>query len=140
MIHDEVIQDESKTLEVFKRIRKYGFAFLHDTPCKPEAIEISAKALAGYLKETGTGKIWEIGGKESMNFCRAQTSSALKCHTDNSYFSDSSSLQILHCVEHNGEGGLSLLVDGLNAAYKLQREDPESFRILCETNAVRKEQ
>ena len=66
MIYDEVIQDESKTLEFSKRIREYGFAFLHDTPCKPKAIEISAKALARYLKETGNGRIWEIGGKESM--------------------------------------------------------------------------
>ena len=134
MTYDEVIEDEAKAFEFSERIRKYGFAFLHDAPCKPEAIEISAKALAGFLKETGHGKIWEIGGKESMNSCRGYTGSALKCHTDNSFFSDSSSLLILHCVEHNGEGGLFLLVDGLNAAYKLQREDPESFRILCETN------
>lgn len=43
-------------------------------------------------------------------------------------------MQLFHCHQHTGgEGGETLLVDGIGAAYKLKECDPESFEFLCST-------
>ena len=72
MIYDEVIQDESKTLEFSKRIRKYGFAFLHDTPCKPEAT-----SLAMSLFITSLFCIFHVRLSVSVLFCVSLRTRAL---------------------------------------------------------------
>ena len=47
-------------------------------------------------------------------------------------------LQIFHCLEHNGEGGFTSLVDGFYVAERLRAEDKEAFNRL-ETTPVRHE-
>lgn len=44
------------------------------------------------------------------------------------------SIQVFHVVEHTGEGGQTLLVDGFHAAENIRRQYPDSFDIL--TKAV----
>ena len=40
---------------------------------------------------------------------------------------------MFHCLEHTGEGGKTLLVDGFNAAEKLRKDNPEAFNLLTST-------
>jgi trimethyllysine dioxygenase len=62
----------------------------------------------------------------------AYTSLALGAHTDTTYFSDPAGLQMFHLLSHiEGTGGVSLLVDGFNAAHRLRQESPESWDILA---------
>ena len=62
----------------------------------------------------------------------AYTSLALPAHTDNTYFTDPAGLQTFHVVSHtNGDGGASLLVDGVRAAEILRSESPDAFNDLC---------
>lgn len=42
-------------------------------------------------------------------------------------------MQILHCIQHSGTGGESLLIDGFYVCEKLKRENPEVFERLCKT-------
>ena len=45
----------------------------------------------------------------------------------------SPSIQLLHCLASEAEGGESTFVDGFMVAETLRRESPEDFRVLCET-------
>ena len=40
---------------------------------------------------------------------------------------------MFHCLEHDGEGGATLVVDGFTAAENLRKDDIESFRQLTNT-------
>lgn len=56
---------------------------------------------------------------------------ALDAHTDNTYFTDPAGLQMFHLLSHNeGEGGKSLLVDGVSAVQELKRISLKSYYIL----------
>jgi trimethyllysine dioxygenase len=58
----------------------------------------------------------------------------LGAHTDNTYFTDPSRLQLFHLLSHlNGEGGATLLVDGFKAAKIMAEENPEGYRIFGAT-------
>lgn len=50
-----------------------------------------------------------------------------------SFIAYQSSLQILHCLEHKGCGGETVLVDGFRAAYNLKNSNEDSFNRLCST-------
>lgn len=64
----------------------------------------------------------------------AYTAEALDAHTDTTYFSDPIGYQMFHLLSHtDGSGGESLLVDGMRCARTLFKEDPEAFKVLCET-------
>jgi trimethyllysine dioxygenase len=61
----------------------------------------------------------------------AYTSLALPAHTDNTYFTDPSGLQMFHLLSHtDGTGGASLLVDGFHCAELLFKADPRAYKIL----------
>lgn len=64
----------------------------------------------------------------------AYTAEALDAHTDTTYFRDPVGYQMFHLLSHtDGDGGKSLLVDGLHCAAILAQEDFEAFRALCST-------
>ena len=42
-------------------------------------------------------------------------------------------LQIFHCLQFDGTGGQSTLVDGFKVAEEIRRNNPEHFDILCTT-------
>jgi trimethyllysine dioxygenase len=61
----------------------------------------------------------------------AYTSLALPAHTDNTYFTDPSGLQMFHLLSHtSGTGGSSLLVDGFHCAEQLKNVDQKAYDIL----------
>jgi len=61
----------------------------------------------------------------------AYTSLALPAHTDNTYFTDPSGLQMFHLLSHtDGAGGASLLVDGFHCAELLKKADVRAHKIL----------
>jgi trimethyllysine dioxygenase len=61
----------------------------------------------------------------------AYTSLALPAHTDNTYFTDPSGLQMFHLLSHtSGTGGSSLLVDGFHCASQLKKANRKAYQIL----------
>jgi trimethyllysine dioxygenase len=44
-----------------------------------------------------------------------------------------SSLQLFHLLEHKGEGGNTLLVDGFHLAQQLRSRFPDAFKVLSTT-------
>lgn len=45
-------------------------------------------------------------------------------------FSRPCSIQVFHCLKHEGTGGRTLLVDGFHAAEQVLRQAPEQFELL----------
>lgn len=65
---------------------------------------------------------------------KAYSKDSLLSHTDNTYFTDAAGLLVLHCIHHDGTGGESTLVDGLQCAKELRENNLEAFDILSNTN------
>lgn len=47
-----------------------------------------------------------------------------------SAFSPPCSIQVFHCLKHEGTGGRTLLVDGFYAAEQVLRQAPDQFELL----------
>jgi trimethyllysine dioxygenase len=61
----------------------------------------------------------------------AYTNELLGAHTDNTYFTDPARLQLFHLLSHtDGDGGASLLVDGIEAADILRAENLSYYEAL----------
>jgi alpha-ketoglutarate-dependent taurine dioxygenase len=54
-------------------------------------------------------------------------------HNDNTYFNDAAGLQILHCIQHSGNGGENFLIDGFQVAQRIKDYYPEVFDRLTKT-------
>lgn len=129
----KVLSDEDELFALTHGIIKHGFAFVENTPTEVSAIEEISIKLGGFVMETHYGKAWEFSNEVLKHADTAYTSDYLRGHTDNTYFSHPAGLQMLHCVGHDGTGGLNLLVDGFFAAEKLRKYDKASFDFLTST-------
>jgi trimethyllysine dioxygenase len=70
----------------------------------------------------------------------AYTDLAIGPHTDNTYFTDPAGLQMFHLLSHeDGDGGMSGIFDGFEAANAMYQRHPEQyailFHVLVETHA-----
>ena len=97
-------------------------------PPTPEATEKLVERLA-FVRHTHYGGFFDFTADMAKKDT-AYTDLPLGVHTDTTYFSDPVGLQILHLLEHKGDGGQTILVDGFKAARILRDEYPESYRIL----------
>lgn len=98
-------------------------------------VEATSKIISrvGPVQNTLFGDVWEMKPSEHHDDT-AYSSQALKAHNDNTYFSESAGLQVFHVLDHKGEGGETLLVDGFRAAQCVKDEDINSFQVLTETS------
>ncbi|SEK66504.1 TauD/TfdA family dioxygenase [Pacificibacter marinus] len=86
----------------------------------------------GFLRTTNFGTTFEVINKPDPNNL-AYTSVALPLHTDLPNQEVPPGYQFLHCLANEAKGGGSLFADGFAMAEDLRAEDPEAFRLLCET-------
>jgi trimethyllysine dioxygenase len=111
--------------------RLYGFCFVNNTPPTPEATESLLNRI-GPIRNTHYGGFWDF--TSNMAFAdTAYTDEALDVHTDTSYFSDSTGLQMFHLLEHDGTGGGSQIVDGFQCAQNLRKQNREHYDSLART-------
>lgn len=129
----KVLSDDDELFKLFQGIIRYGFAFVDNTPTEVGAIEEVATKLGGFVRETHYGKLWEFSNEVLEHADTAYTAAFLRGHTDSTYFTNPAGLQMLHCVGHEGTGGMNLLVDGFFAAEKLKKDDKDSFDFLSST-------
>lgn len=69
---------------------------------------------------------------EKVHSDSAYSKDYIGAHNDNTYFNDASGLQIMHCLQHTGTGGESLLLDGFNVLNNLKLKYPNVFDRLAE--------
>ncbi|XP_050544699.1 trimethyllysine dioxygenase, mitochondrial-like [Daktulosphaira vitifoliae] len=129
---DRVNQTEGQH-ELVESILKYGVGIIINVQPTVEATEKVVRCLASPQSTLFGTAMWTVGNKEGHED-PAYLSGPLVVHTDSTYFSESTGLQIFHMLERdsNGTGGESTYVDGFKAAEILKQENPTHFKNLTE--------
>ncbi|KAI8332019.1 hypothetical protein BC941DRAFT_381813 [Chlamydoabsidia padenii] len=129
---DEVVGTKDGLAEWLYRLEIDGIAFVEDVPTTLEATERLARRLC-FLRETHYSQgMWSFTA-DLAHADTAYTQLALGAHTDNTYFTEPSGLQMFHKLEFKGQGGDSLFVDGFSVAEQLKKTNPDAYATLTET-------
>lgn len=110
-------------------VRRYGFAIMTGTPTLAGTVAEVAE-LFGFVRETNYGRIFDVRAEVNPSNL-AFTGLALQVHTDNPYRDPVPTLQLLHCLASDADGGASTVVDGFRAAEILRAEAPDGFELLA---------
>lgn len=121
----DYLADDSVAKSVMASIVRYGLAFVEGATPTKAGTELAVTRLFAVHK-TFFGEMWSFSDDKDHSDS-AYSKAYLGAHTDNTYFNDAAGIQVLHCTEHNGTGGESLLLDGFKAAADLRRKYPESY-------------
>lgn len=129
----EAFLAEDEALQTaLERVLRDGLVLLVGAGEDPGAVE-RAVARFGHIRETNYGRVFDVRiepGPEHL----AYTARALDLHTDNPYRDPVPTLQLLHAIVTDPEGGETVFVDGFAQADLLRRTAPEAFRVLARTS------
>lgn len=115
------------------QVRRFGFATMTGVRPEPGAVADVVR-LFGFVRETNYGRIFDV--RSQVNAANlAYTSLPLPVHTDNPYRNPVPTLQLLHCIASDAEGGDSILVDGFRAVQTLRAEQDGDFELLTRYSA-----
>src|SRR3984885_14687229 len=128
MTHEEIMSGNGPPLKWLRKVEEYGFALATGVPVTLEATRELATRI-GYVRETIFGGMWDFTANLAFKDT-AYTSSAIGPHTDGTYSFDSPGFQMFHCLQFDGTGGDSTLVDGFKVAEDIRRSDPAAFEVL----------
>ena len=128
MSHAQIMSGNEGLLRWLSLVEEYGFALATGVPPTLEATKELVTRI-GYVRETIFGGMWEFTANLAFKDT-AYTSSAIGPHTDGTYAFDSPGYQLFHCLQFDGSGGDSTLVDGFNVADQIRRTDPLAFQTL----------
>ena len=128
--YDEIMSTDQGVAAWLRKVATYGFAIASDTPATAEATEALARRV-GYVRQTIFGGFWEFTADLSKADM-AYTTLELRPHTDGTYSHDAPGLQMLHCLQFDGEGGASTMVDGFRIASDLQQQSPRHYEVLSQ--------
>ena len=120
--------------EVRLRVLRAITRLLHGTPVEEGAV-LNVAATFGYVRETNYGELFDVRVEANPNNL-AFTGAAIPPHTDNPYRDPVPTVQLLHCISNDVEGGESGLVDGFEAAATLRDEDLHAFEVLSSTSVT----
>jgi trimethyllysine dioxygenase len=127
---EEIMGSDAGRLRWLSLVEKYGFAVTTGAEATMAGTEALAKRI-GYVRETIFGGMWEFSANMAFKDT-AYTSVAIGPHTDGTYSNDAPGLLVFQCLEFDGAGGDSTLVDGFKVAQTIRDSDPAAFDILTE--------
>jgi trimethyllysine dioxygenase len=128
MTHEEITSGNGALLKWLRKVEEYGFALATGVPITVDATRELATRIA-YVRETIFGGMWDFTANLAFKDT-AYTSAAIGPHTDGTYSFDSPGFQMFHCLQFDGTGGESTLVDGFKVAEDIRRSDPSAFEVL----------
>lgn len=128
--YEDIMASDAGLLRWLAHVEESGFALASGVPATLEATEKLVRRV-GYVRETLFGGMWDFTANLAFKDT-AYTPLPIGPHTDGTYSTDSPGLQLFHCLEFNGEGGQSTLVDGFRVAEEIRRTDPISFEVLTQ--------
>ncbi|CAG7727970.1 unnamed protein product [Allacma fusca] len=126
---DDFLNNNNRGLQKFMgHIQKFGFALIVDAP--PDTVS-TKKAIERIAQPQVTmfGGLYEFQS-DLKHADTAYTSDYVHLHTDCTYFTEPNGLQVFHCLEHIGEGGINSVADGFKIAQEFSREYPDQYEIL----------
>jgi len=126
--HEEIMSGDAGLLRWLSMVEEYGFALASGMPPTLEATEELVRRI-GYVRQTIFGGMWDFTANLAFKDT-AYTSAAIGPHTDGTYSIDSPGFQLFHCLQFDGSGGESTLVDGFKVAHQIRQSDPIAFEVL----------
>lgn len=127
---DEVMSSDDGVLNWLMHIDRYGFCLVTGTPATELGTERLAKRIAE-AQHTIFGTYWPLSSDLKTHDDSAYTTDFLAPHTDASYHHNAPGLQMFNCIEFDGTGGESIVVDGFAIAQKIQQQRPDLYAVLC---------
>jgi trimethyllysine dioxygenase len=128
MEHAEIESGDAGLLRWLSMVEENGFALASGVPATLEATQQLVTRI-GYVRETIFGGMWDFTANLAFKDT-AYTSAAIGPHTDGTYSFDSPGYQMFHCLQFDGTGGESTLVDGFKVADQIRKTDPLAFEVL----------
>lgn len=128
MTHADIMSGNEGLLRWLAMVEEHGFALASGMPPTVEATKELVTRI-GYVRETIFGGMWDFTANLAFKDT-AYTSAAIGPHTDGTYSIDSPGFQLFHCLQFDGNGGESTLVDGFKIADQIRHLDPIAFEVL----------
>lgn len=129
--YPQLISNDAQLRDMLAHVRDYGFALLRDIPVESQSL-FKVIDLFGYVRDTNYGPYFDVkvvANPSNLAF----TSATLGGHTDNPYRHPVPTLQLLHVLSNNVDGGDSTLVDGFCVAEAFRQQAPDQFEVLAST-------
>ena len=123
------LEDDSLASIAITEFLDKGAIILKNAPARPGALELLSPRL-GPIREVLFARIHDVKVDPS-GYNVAHTSIALPPHNDFASYSWPPSVQALHMLVNEADGGESIIVDGWNVLSKLREEHPGHFQALC---------
>ncbi len=123
-----VMNSDEGVGEWLSKTAEFGFCLAVGTPANREATEALLRRI-GYVRETIFGGMWEFTA-DLTKADTAYTNLELRPHTDGTYSHDAPGVQLLHCLQFEGTGGESTMVDAFAVARHMAAEMPDHFATL----------
>lgn len=127
--YDDVIGSDEGVREWLTLTTRFGFCLALGTPATAAATEALLRRI-GYVRETIFGGMWEFTA-DLTKADTAYTNLELRPHTDGTYSHDAPGVQLLHCLQFDGTGGESTMVDAFAVAERLRSDHPEHYATLA---------
>lgn len=126
---DHIQSSENGVLDWLKLIYRWGFAVVENTPRTEDGTRRLAEKI-GSVQNTIFGDYWLLSNEITEHDDTAYTNQYLSPHTDASYSHDAPGLQMFNCLEFDGKGGESVLVDGFAIAAEMAKRNPEWYKTM----------
>lgn len=128
--YEHLQSSEGAVLEWLKLIQQWGFAVVSNVPPTEEGTVRLAERI-GPAQQTIFGDYWRLSSEVTGHDDTAYTNQYLSPHTDASYNHDAPGLQMFNCLEFEGKGGESVLVDGFAMAAEMAETHPQWYETLA---------
>ncbi len=129
--HASIVGSSDGVRPLLDDLARTGFGLITAAPTTVEAAELVLRRI-GYVRETIFGGMWDFTA-DLARADTAYTALALRPHTDGTYSLDAPGLQLLLCLDFDGDGGETVLVDGFRIADELRSREPDLFDVLATT-------
>jgi gamma-butyrobetaine dioxygenase len=127
----DLVADPTHRERCLDALVRLGFVFLREVPARAGAV-LDVAGEFGFVRETNYGRLFDVRITDAATNL-AFTGLPITPHTDNPYRDPVPTVQLLHCLVNQADGGDSGLVDGFSAASFLRDTEPEAFAILART-------
>ncbi len=127
--HDEVVGKPEVQRAYLEAVRDYGAAIVTHTPSVDGEVARYAEAI-GHVRETAFERVHNVR-HDPKGYNVAHTALELKPHSDLPSYHWPPSVQLLHFLVNESDGGESTLVDGWKVLADLREQDPDAFDVLC---------
>ena len=125
---DDFLQKNDTAIDAFSNFVSKGAICIKNAPCIPNSLEDLSPRL-GPIREVLFDRIHNVS-VDGHIYNIAHTSLAVPPHNDFASYSWQPSVQALHMLANEAEGGESILVDGYSVVRDLRIDFPNFFNIL----------